>query len=66
MLQSFSRDEHLEITENFTVKSCALLKPITIYGDVVGSVIILSDKIDEIEKVLIESSSSFISKYLES
>ena len=31
----------------------------------VGSVIIISDNISEIEKMLVETSASFISKYLE-
>ena len=63
--QVFNRDSHLEITDTLIVKSCAILRPIAIYGDVVGSVIIISDNISEIEKMLVETSASFISKYLE-
>lgn len=63
--QVFNKDTHLEITDTLIVKSCAILKPISIYGDVVGSVIIISDNITDIEKTLVETSASFISKYLE-
>ena len=47
------------------VKANALLRPISIYGDVVGSVILICDSITETEKMLAETSASFISKYLE-
>lgn len=63
--QVFPKDSHLEITDTLIVKNCAILRPISIYGDVVGSVIIISDNISEIEKMLVETSASFISKYLE-
>ncbi len=63
--QVFSKDEHLEITENLIIKGNAILKPIAIYGDVIGAVIIVSDNISEIEKTLAETSAMFISKYLE-
>ena len=63
--QVFTKDSHLEITDTLIVKSNAILRPIAIYGDVVGSVIIISDNISEIEKMLVETSASFISKYLE-
>ena len=63
--QIFDKDNHLEITDNLIVKTNAILRPIAIYGDVVGSVIIVNDKITEIEKSLVETSASFISKYLE-
>ena len=63
--QVYNKDSHLEITETLIVKSYAILRPISIYGDVVGSVIIISDNISEIEKMLVETSASFISKYLE-
>lgn len=63
--QIFDKDNHLEITDNLIVKTNAILRPIAIYGDVVGSVIIVNDKITDIEKSLVETSASFISKYLE-
>lgn len=64
--QIFDNNTHLEITDTLIVKEGAILKPITIYGDVVGSVIIISNRISDIEKTLVETSASFISKYLES
>lgn len=63
--QVFSKDEHLEITDNLIIKGNAILKPIAIYGDVIGAVIIASDNISEIEKTLAETSAMFIAKYLE-
>ena len=63
--QVFTKDDHLEITENLIVKANALLRPISIYGDVVGSVILICESITETEKMLAETSASFISKYLE-
>ena len=63
--QVYNKDSHLEITDTLILKNYAILRPIAIYGDVVGSVIIISDNISEIEKMLVETSASFISKYLE-
>ena len=63
--QVFDKTMHLEITDTLIVKENAILRPIAIYGDVVGSVIIISESITEIEKMLVETSASFISKYLE-
>lgn len=63
--QFFQKDEHLEVTDNLIIKGNAILKPISIYGDVVGSIIITSNNITDIEKTLAETSAMFISKYLE-
>lgn len=63
--QYFKQDEHLEVTDNLIIKGNAILKPISIYGDVIGSIIIASDNITDIEKMLAETSAMFISKYLE-
>ena len=63
--QIFQSDEHLEVTDNLIIRGNAILKPITIYGDVIGSIIIASDKITDIETTLAETSATFISKYLE-
>lgn len=64
--QIFTKEEHLEITDYLHIKSCSILKPISIYGDVVGSVIIVSDNLTETDKTLVETTATFISKYLES
>ncbi len=63
--QIFQSDEHLEVTDNLIIRGNAILKPIAIYGDVIGSIIIASDKITDIETTLAETSATFISKYLE-
>lgn len=63
--QVFQSDEHLEVTDNLIIRGNAILKPIAIYGDVIGSIIIVSDKITDIETTLAETSATFISKYLE-
>ena len=63
--QVFDKTMHLEITDTLILKDNAILRPIAIYGDVVGSVIIISESITDIEKTLVETSASFISKYLE-
>lgn len=63
--QYFTKEDYLEITKNLIVKSCAILKPISIYGDVVGSVILLCENITEVEKTIAETSACFLSKYLE-
>ena len=63
--QIFQSDEHLEVTDNLIIRGNAILKPIAIYGDVIGSIIIASDKSTDIETTLAETSATFISKYLE-
>lgn len=66
-LQIFNRNDNLEVTDNLIIKSAAVLKPISVYGDLIGCVIIIGDnQIGDVEKVLVESSASFLSKYLES
>lgn len=63
--QIFDNNNHLEITDTLIIKDSAIMRPISIYGDVVGCVIIISNNITDIEKTLVETSASFISKYLE-
>jgi len=66
-VQTFAPNDNLEVAENLIIKSAAILKPINVYGDIIGSVIIISENaISDIEKILVESASSFLSKYLES
>lgn len=50
------------------VLNCATaLKPIMVYGDIIGCVIVLGDNyINETEKFLVELTAIFIGKYLES
>lgn len=60
------RDENLEVTNSLNIKGTYSLKPITIYGDIIGCIIVLGDnKSEEIIKLLTEYLSSLISKYFE-
>ena len=66
-LQVFEKGEGLEIADKFEYKNSLVMKPITVYGDVTGCVIILGDnRIDEVDKALVETSATFLGKYLES
>lgn len=65
-IQTFEPYENLEVTENLVIKTAAILKPIIVYGDVIGGVIVIGkESVSEIEKVMVESASTFITKYLE-
>lgn len=65
-LQKFEKAESLEITDNFTVNQAAILKPISVYGDIIGSTIVIGDNTTgEMERSLVEITSIFIGKYLE-
>ena len=57
--------DKFEICENIDMKKPAILKPINVYGDIIGCVIVSSDKIGDVEKSLVEFSSTFMSRYLE-
>lgn len=65
--QIFERGEPLEIADNLVITSASILKPISVYGDIIGSVIVIGDNtIGESEKSLVEMTGTFIGKYLES
>ena len=65
-VQTFERGNNLEVCDNLTISSATILKPITVYGDLIGSVIVIGDNyIDEVEKMLADLTASFIGKYLE-
>lgn len=58
--------ETLEITENYELKKPAIIKPINVFGDIVGAVIVLAEnEITDVEKSLAEFSGVFMSRYLE-
>lgn len=66
VLQSFDKGETLDICDSLVITDAAIMKPITVYGDIIGCVIIVgANHITEIEKTLAETSASFIGKYLE-
>lgn len=64
--QIVEKNENLEIAENYELKKAAVIKPINVYGDIIGCVIVMSDNdITEVEKSLAEFSGVFMSRYLE-
>lgn len=66
VIQTFDKGESLEICDNLVLNEASILKPITVYGDVIGCVIIACNNyVGDVEKSLAESSASFIGKYLE-
>jgi AbrB family transcriptional regulator (stage V sporulation protein T) len=66
-LQKIEKGENLEITDNFIINQAAVLKPISVYGDIIGATIIIGENTTgEIERSLVEITSIFIGKYLES
>ena len=65
--QVFDRGENLEVADNLVINAPAVLKPIAVYGDLIGAVIVVSENaIGELEKSIAEMTSLFIGKYLES
>ncbi len=65
--QTIEKNEGLEVTENLVINSPAVLKPISVYGDLIGAVIVVSDTgIGDSEKALVDMTSTFLGKYLES
>ena len=64
--QTFEKGDSLEITESFDIKRPAILKPINVYGDVLGCIIIAgNESITDVEKTLAEFSGHFLGRYLE-
>lgn len=66
-LQKYEKGENLEVSDNISISQAAVLKPITVYGDIIGAAIVVGENnIGEIERSLVEITSIFIGKYLES
>lgn len=66
-LQKFEKGENLDVTDNFIINQAAVLKPISVYGDIIGAAIVIGENTTgEIERSLVEITSIFIGKYLES
>lgn len=66
-LQKFEKSEGLEVTDSLVIGEASILKPITVYGDIIGSAIVIGDNsTGDIERSLVEITSIFIGKYLES
>ena len=55
-----------EICENIEIRKPIIIKPINVFGDVLGSVIVFGDKgITPLEKSMVEFGATFMSRYLE-
>lgn len=66
-LQTFEKGSGLEVSDNLVISSSAVLKPISVYGDLIGAVIVIGENaVGDIERNLAEMTSIFIGKYLES
>lgn len=64
--QIVEKGEFLDITENHQIKNPSIIKPINVYGDILGLVIIVGDnEITDVEKNLAEFAGTFFCKYLE-
>ena len=64
--QIVEKNEGLDVADNLVINSAAVLKPITVYGDIIGAVIVIGeDTIVEAEKMLADMTSAFLRKYLE-
>lgn len=65
-VQTFERGNQVEICDNLTISSASIVKPISVYGDLIGCVIVLGDNyIENTEKMIAEMTSNFVGKYLE-
>mgnify|MGYP003297569806 CR=1 FL=1 len=60
------RGQNIEICEGLTINSALIIRPISVYGDLIGCVCVLGDLyITDTEKMLAELTSLFVGKYLE-
>ena len=63
----YERGNNVEICDGLTVNSAIVIKPISVYGDLIGSVCVLGDNyISDVEKLIADLTSAFVGKYLES
>jgi AbrB family transcriptional regulator (stage V sporulation protein T) len=64
--QYLEKGETLELTANYDIKRPSVIKPINVYGDIIGCVIVSADTdITDVDKTLAEFSGVFMSRYLE-
>lgn len=65
-MQIVEKGQTMEITEDYSIKNPAVIKPINVYGDVLGLVIIIGEtEITDTEKNMADFTGSFFCKYLE-
>lgn len=66
-VQIYEQGTPIEIIDGFAITQSLVLKPISVYGDLIGCVIVIGDTfIGDTEKVIAEMTASFLGKYLES
>ena len=65
--KNISKDSNFCITDDFTYNGCLYIEPIVVYGDIMGSVIMLDENhINEEYKNIIKIGSSFFGEYISS
>ena len=64
--QVVEKPNNFEITDNFKINRPTIFKTISVYGDILGSVVIIcNNTVTDIERSLVDFSTSFFNKYLE-
>lgn len=64
--QILDETESIDICENIELKKAMIIRPINVYGDIMGCVIVLGNKgITSLEKSIAEFGGTFMSRYLE-
>ncbi len=64
--QILEEAECIDICENIEIKKAMIIRPINVFGDIMGCVIVLGNKgITALEKSIAEFSGTFMSRYLE-
>ncbi len=67
VIQTFERGSSVEICEGLIINSAVVVKPIGVYGDMIGCVCVLGDNyVDDTIKMIAELTSAFVGRYLES
>lgn len=64
--QIIEAGENFEICDNIELGKAAVVRPINVFGDIMGCVVVLGDRgITALEKSIAEFSGTFMSRYLE-
>ena len=64
--QVFEKGNTVDVCEGLSLNCATVIKPISVYGDLIGVVIVLGDDvISDTEKMLAELTALFVGKYLE-
>ena len=64
--QIIDAGDNFDICENIELRSNAIMRPINVFGDILGCVIVFAEKeVTSLEKSIAEFSGTFMSRYLE-